>query len=351
MSPKATGANRMEWFPLYHSDWTGDDKLTLCGLAAQGLLLRLMCKAWRYAGRISLDADEMNILACGDKDAAQQALAVLVKRQRIELSIETTDDTTMYHIFIPRLAEVYEEQKAKHERAVRNGVSGAKAKQRLAAPEEAVLLPDAPPVYQAPSEDIMPAVTHRTTPREAAILTKHAPENQGGDVVQSAADIAAVSNAIKALSGVGRSIGMSLGGGLRDRWAKVLMEVFAIAAKEANVSVDKISQSFILRLKDDDIRDKLRQMTWVRPEFLKTDWPLFVQPEITKVDEKRREEILRRIDKFYGGLRLLEKEHDDIDPDHKAKIIKTFWANMAHEFRLDESQLRELGYEPPSETT
>jgi len=356
MTPRLRGVDRWDWFPLYHNDWMSDDKLAICGLEAQGLLMRLMCKAWKHGGRLNISVDELSVIASGDVEGAQRGLAELAKRNRIELKTKKTSDGLMYNIVITRLAAIYDQQLARHNRLVEFGKAGARAKkakeaaraaeeaERAALLKELIDNEDEANNVIVSGPDVMPAITHRTTKKEKEILEKH---GGGGLTEQNAEDIAVVSRAMRALTSTGKALGLSLAGGLKDRWSRTLLEVFGVAAKEHNVSMDKISRSFILRLKDEEVRDKLRRVTWVRPEFLRTDWPQYIDGQITREEEMRRKVIQNRVDQFYGGMINWDKEHGEDDAEHRATVIQTFWSDLAHEYNLTDAKLKEFGYEPP----
>lgn len=94
--------SRLPWFPLYTDDWKNDLELSTCSLAAQGLLVRLMCEAWPTGGVTCLKRRGLYGL-CGATTRAEvdKAFAELIEAERI--SVE--DDGATLTVTIARLTE------------------------------------------------------------------------------------------------------------------------------------------------------------------------------------------------------------------------------------------------------
>jgi len=314
-----------------------------------------MCKAWKRGGDLTLDEEQMEFMANGELDTLKTALDTLERRGRITVERDDSEEGALYHITIPRLVVVYEEQMEKHERAVEHGRAGAK--RRYSKDPE---VPEFAPVTIQADPSIAEIVPKTRSERiaEEKILSKHqnpeanavVEEIRESEPIKPAdkAHVKIVKASLDALKETGKPMGLAMNPKLKERWARTLYEVFEDASRQMECTVDDVSKAFILRLRDADVRTRLQRTTWIRPEYLKTDWPAYVGYDIVREVQPKKSTTQRMVEQFYNGIALVERDLGAIEPERRASIISNFWTKLSKDHRLSEDQMKEMGYEPPT---
>jgi len=111
-----------EWFPLYAGDWITSIKLRRCSLAAQGVLINLMCLSWEQGnpGVITDSEEDLAFFLRITTEELQQGINELVRYKRIQVADSG-------QITIAKLCSIANEQLDKYQQYVSAGRKGGKA--------------------------------------------------------------------------------------------------------------------------------------------------------------------------------------------------------------------------------